>query len=186
MQNKPDYYEVLGVSRDATQEEIKRAYRRLARRYHPDANPDDPQAEEKFKQITEAYAVLSDPEKRARYDRFGHAGLEASDLPAQWSDIFDIFDAFFGGGFASTGTRVPITGRDLQLAVEISLEEAFRGVVKQVRYSRLGPCPACHGSGAASKDAIRTCPTCGGAGRVRFERRSLFGHMTAVTTCPEC
>ncbi len=188
MAAKPDYYEILGVRRDATQEEIKRAYRKLARRWHPDANPGDKEAEERFKLLTEAYAVLSDPEKRARYDRYGHAGLEAGDVPAQWPDIFDIFDAFFeAAGFGpSRGRRIDIGGRDLRMAIEITLEEAYRGVTKTVRYRRVVPCPQCHGSGAESPDAVVTCPTCRGTGRVRYVRRAAFLEMSTVATCPEC
>ncbi|MBX6351269.1 MAG: molecular chaperone DnaJ [Clostridia bacterium] len=190
-----DYYEVLGVPRDADAETIKKAYRRLARRYHPDANPGDPTAEARFKEINEAYEVLSDPEKRARYDRFGHAAEAAGFGGQAAEDAFgfagrdpfgfaDIFDAFFGGAEAHAPRRA--RGRDLTFEVEVELEEVLRGTRRTIRVERREPCETCGGSGAEPGRPPVACPTCGGRGRVRMTRQVGFGTFTTVQPCPRC
>jgi molecular chaperone DnaJ len=196
---KRDYYEVLGVGRDASETQIKSAYRKLALKYHPDRNPDDPQAEEKFKEASEAYEVLSDAQKKANYDRFGHAGLEGSFGSGgfQWSDfthasdfedIFgDIFGSFFGGaGSRTRGRSGPPRGRDLKVGIELTLEEIASGVEKKINLNRLQKCEVCGGSGAAVGGGKKTCTTCGGIGQVQQISRSLFGQSMRVTVCPTC
>ncbi|MGC8876825.1 DnaJ C-terminal domain-containing protein [Thermus sp.] len=169
-----DYYAILGVSREATQEEIKRAYRRLALQYHPDKNPGDKGAEERFKEINEAYAVLSDPEKRAQYDRglLGEGSFQAEDL-------FDLFAQVFG--FRSPGRPAP-RGEDLEVQVEVELPDLLRGKEAEVTYSRLVPCEACGGQGGKRV----ACPTCGGRGVVETYQRGLFGTFLSRTPCPHC
>lgn len=196
--SKRDYYEVLGVDRNATETEIKKAYRKLARQYHPDVNPDNKEAEAKFKEISEAYEVLSDPEKRSRYDRFGHAGTEAGGFGGgfggfgggpgpDFGGFGDIFDMFFGGGFgAARPQRGPRKGADLQLGISISFEEAAFGVEKEVKIGRLESCPICRGTGAEPGTQPRTCPTCGGRGQVAESQSTPFGHFQTVRTCPRC
>lgn len=201
-----DYYEVLGVPRDASQEEIKKAYRRLARRYHPDANPGDPEAERRFKEINEAYQVLSDPEKRARYDRFGHAGVGAGagagagaaghgpggpgGFPFDGFEGFggfgfdDLFDAFFGGG-GRGGRAAPARGADLEVEISLALEEAARGGRREIEIERPEACPECRGTGAEGGH-LYTCPQCGGSGQVRAARQTPFGQFVTVQTCPRC
>jgi len=206
---KRDYYEILGVDRRASQEDIKKAYRRLARKYHPDANPGDNDAEEKFKEINEAYETLRDPDKRAAYDRFGHAGVGqgfpggaggrgAGDY-SQWfgdlggfSGFEDIFDMFFGGGGLG-GTmgrqrrrRAPARGADLRYDLEITLEEAARGLEREMDVPRIVDCPICGGDGAKPGTRPERCPECGGTGQVRQVRRTPFGQMVTATTCPRC
>ena len=186
-EKKRDYYEVLGVSRDARVEEIKRAFRRLAREYHPDANPGDPQAEEKFKEINEAYGVLSDPEKKARYDAYGHAGLGPADIPDPFSGFGEIFDMFFGGGRSrSARSQGPKRGADLRLDLEVTLEEAFSGVEKNVEVERIERCPICEGSGARPGSEPIRCSRCHGSGQVETVTDSLFGRFVSVRTCPVC
>jgi len=195
---KRDYYEVLGVSRDATTEEIKKAYRRLALQYHPDRNPGDKTAEEKFKEIGEAYEVLSDPQKRAAYDQYGHAAFDPRARVGTYSygpfhDPFDIFREVFGSGVDSifddifgTGrydpTR-PQQGEDLRYDLEISFEEAARGCEKEITIRRLETCGECNGSGAEPGARLRSCPTCGGQGQIR---RTLGGFINIAETCPRC
>ncbi|CDM64560.1 molecular chaperone DnaJ [Pyrinomonas methylaliphatogenes] len=188
---KRDYYEVLGVSRNATEQEIKSAYRRLAVRYHPDKNPGDPEAEEKFKEAAEAYSVLSDPEKRALYDRYGHAGVSSSAAasagwgPAGFGGIEDILNDFFGfGDIFGRGARrqAPQRGADLRYDLEISLEEAARGMTAQIRIPRLETCHVCHGTGARPGTQPETCPTCGGMGQVRYQQ----GFFSVARTCSAC
>ncbi|HAG06760.1 MAG: Chaperone protein DnaJ [Clostridia bacterium 62_21] len=190
---KRDYYEVLGVSRDASQEEIKKAYRKLARQYHPDVNKDDPQAAEKFKEIAEAYAVLSDPEKRAQYDRYGHAGPEGQGFGFDFSnfdfrnfgfgDIFgDLIDAFFGGG----RREGPERGHDLRYELELTFREAAFGVEREIRVPRTEVCDACGGTGAAPGTRPRVCPACGGRGQVSFTQQTAFGRFIQTTTCAQC
>lgn len=181
-----DYYELLGVPRDADVGTIKSAYRKLALKYHPDRNPDDAQAEETFKQLNEAYAVLSDPEKRQRYDTYGSVeeGAEFG------GDIFDIFNAVFGGGFA-TGGRGPQprgqAGEDLEARVEITLEQAREGATIPVELERMGRCARCGGDRAEpGSDGKTSCPTCGGVGQVRAQAQSLFGTVMTTRTCPRC
>ena len=200
---KQDYYQTLGVGRDASTEQIKRAYRQLALKFHPDRNPGDAQAEERFKQAAEAYEVLSDPEKRAAYDRFGHEGLRNSFSSGgfQWSDFShfqdfeDILGSFFGSGVfgdlfggARRGRRREAAQRvsDLKVTLKLSLAEMAAGVEKKIRVQRLETCESCQGSGAADADALKTCEHCGGAGQVRQVRRSLFGQFVNVTTCQVC
>jgi molecular chaperone DnaJ len=181
--SKRDYYEVLGVSKRADESEIKKAYRRVAMKYHPDRNPDDPDAEEKFKEATEAYDVLLDEEKRAAYDRFGHAGVDPSmggGGGGSFSDIFgDVFGDIFGGGRGRAG---PQRGSDLRYTLDISLEDAVRGATVEIRVPSLSTCDACHGSGARKGSAPTNCGTCGGAGQVRMQQ----GFFQVQQTCPSC
>lgn len=196
MADKRDYYEILGVPRTASQEEIKKAYRKLARKYHPDVNPGDPTAEEKFKEINEAYEVLSDEQKKAQYDQFGHAAFDASAFSDYGGtggfgdfgfDIFgDIFDMFTGGRTTRTRQAGPERGADLQYDLEITLEEAATGIERDIEVFREETCTACGGSGAAPGNSTSTCPTCGGTGELRQERATPFGRMINVTTCLRC
>ncbi|MEW6226697.1 MAG: molecular chaperone DnaJ [Bacillota bacterium] len=192
---KRDYYEVLGVDRNASQEEIKKAFRKLARKYHPDMNKEDPSAEAKFKEINEAYEVLSDPGKRSRYDQFGHAaeGPAGPGGAGGWDfgdfGSFDsIFDMFFGGGFR--GSRAPRAGpergADLRYDLEISLEEAAFGLEREIDVVRLESCPDCRGTGAKPGTSPVTCPLCGGRGQTSQVRTTAFGRFTSITTCPRC
>ena len=193
---KRDYYEVLGVSRDASEEEIKKAYRRLARKYHPDVNKEDPQAEEKFKEINEAYQVLSDPQKRAAYNQFGHAGADGSFAGGTGGfggfggvgdfdfDIFgDIFDLFRGGRRRRTG---PERGADLRMDLTIDFKEAVFGTTTTVKVPRIEVCPVCHGNRAKPGTEIKTCPRCQGRGEVHYVQNTAFGRFTTVRTCEEC
>jgi len=184
----PDYYALLGVDRDADAAEIKAAYRRLALKYHPDRNPGDKEAEERFKQINEAYAVLSDPEKRSRYDRYG----SVDDSMPMGMDIFDIFASVFGGGMAGMGMGRAGRGRgqageDLEVEVEVTLEQAWAGETVKVPVERMEACEHCHGERAEpGSGGKRPCPTCGGAGQVRTHAQSFFGTVMTTRTCPEC
>ncbi|REJ32296.1 MAG: molecular chaperone DnaJ [Bacillota bacterium] len=205
---KRDYYEVLGVDRSATPEEIRKAYRRLARRYHPDANPGDAQAAERFKEVKEAYDVLSDPEKRAAYDRFGHAGVDPTAAPGggagggpfaggpfrggpfggfdPFQGFEDIFDAFFGGGRAGGFAARPRRGDDIVAEMEIDFREAAFGVEREIEVSRTEPCDRCGGSGAEPGTGPVTCPQCRGQGQVQTARSTPFGQFVSVSTCPRC
>jgi len=192
-----DYYEVLGVERSSSDDEIKRAYRRLAMKFHPDRNPGDSEAEVKFKEAAEAYEVLSDPEKRARYDQFGHEGLRGAGGPATHDfsrmhveDIFSMFNDIFGGGFAGGG-RAPrgrrqgvARGYDLETEVVIDLADVLRGCERDVEFTRLDVCEACEGSGAEPGTKATTCPTCQGQGRVM--QAGLGGMFRIATGCPQC
>ncbi len=193
---KRDYYEVLGVPRDASPEEIKKAYRKVAIKYHPDKNPNNPEAEEKFKEAAEAYEVLSDSEKRARYDRYGHQGVEGSfgaggmnmeDIFSRFSDIFgggSPFSDFFGGGFGRGGERIR-RGSNLRVKLKLTLEEIAAGVEKKIKVKRSVACDACNGTGA--KDgAIETCRTCNGTGQVKRVVNTMLGQMVSTSTCPTC
>lgn len=184
-----DYYETLGVDRNASPEEIKRAFRRLAREHHPDVRMDDPQADERFKEINEAYQVLSDPERRAHYDRFGTARPfpGAGDLrDTGFGPFDDIFDMFFGRRTPRPSRDEPVRGADLRYDLELTLEEAAAGVEKTIEIDRLDTCPACFGTGAERGSAPQTCPTCKGAGEVRFSQRTVFGSFTQIGTCSTC
>jgi molecular chaperone DnaJ len=186
---KRDYYEILGVNRDASEEDIKKAYRKLAMKFHPDRNPDSKDAEEKFKEAKEAYEILSDPQKKAAYDRYGHAGVDASMGAGGgghgfegFADAFgDIFGDIFGGGRGAGRSNV-YRGADLRYNLEISLEEAARGAEKTIRIPTTEECDTCHGSGAKPGTQPKTCPTCGGAGQVRIQQ----GFFSIQQTCPKC
>lgn len=194
--SKRDYYEVLGVSRDASEEEVKKAYRKLARQYHPDVAKDDPTAPEKFKEINEAYEVLSDADKRARYDQFGHAGTDPNAgggfgggfSGAGDFGMGDIFDMFFGGGMrgAQARARGPERGADLRYDMVLSFEEAAFGVEKEIQVPRLENCPTCAGSGARPGTHPVTCPVCHGAGQVQVATQTAFGRFMSVRTCDRC
>ena len=199
--NKRDYYEVLGVDKSASDDVIKKAYRKLAKQYHPDLNPGDKNAEAKFKEVNEAYEVLSDKDKKARYDQFGFAGVDPNfgggaggGNPyaggAGGFDFTDIFDSFFGGGFGGGGRRAnpnaPRRGSDVEASVTLSFEEAAKGCKKNVTYHQIENCPDCNGSGAAKGTSPKTCPNCGGSGQVRINQRTPFGVMQSQQPCPHC
>lgn len=183
--SKRDYYEVLGVSKSVSDKELKKAYRRVAMKYHPDRNPDDKSAEEKFKEASEAYEVLCDSQKRAAYDQFGHAGVGNSQGGAEgfggFSDIFgDVFGDIFGG--SGRTRRGPQRGADLQYTLELHLEEAVKGTTKKIRIPTLVACEPCQGSGAKPGSKPSQCNTCGGAGQVRMQQ----GFFSVQQTCPNC
>jgi molecular chaperone DnaJ len=188
--SKRDYYEVLGVSQDADEKDIKKAYRRVAMKFHPDRNPDDPDADHKFKEATEAYDVLMDSEKRGAYDRFGHAGVDPSmggggfgGGGGNFSDIFgDVFGDIFGGGGGGRGRGGPQRGSDLRYTLDITLEDAVRGTTVEIRVPSLSTCEKCDGSGAKKGSSPTTCGTCGGAGQVRMQQ----GFFQVQQTCPNC
>ena len=201
--SKRDYYEVLGVGKTASADEIKKAYRKVAMQYHPDRNPGDKSAEEKFKEAAEAYEVLSDTDKKAQYDRYGHAavsgngrggysgGMNMEDIFSQFGDIFgdDIFGNFFGGqqqrgrgGQRSRGVR----GSNLRIKLKLTYEEIAKGVTKNIKVKKHVVCNTCHGSGAKDKGSVQTCGTCGGSGQVRRVQNTFLGQMQTVTTCPTC
>jgi molecular chaperone DnaJ len=191
---KRDYYEVLGLPREASEAEIKKAYRRLARDHHPDANPDDSGAEERFKELTEAYEVLSNPESRRAYDTYGHqiprAGAGTRGAADPFGGFQDIFETFFGdrfggpsGGSFFGGSRAPSRGSDTEVEVEVTLREAASGVEREVKVQTVKECSVCGGVGGTS---TRQCGTCGGMGAVRSVRESFFGQMVSTQTCPTC
>ncbi len=209
--SKRDYYEVLGVSKNASDEEIKKAYRKLAMQYHPDRNPDNKEAEEKFKEAAEAYEVLSDSDKRGKYDRFGHSGLkggqdfhgfsDVNDIFSHFSDIFggafggasgggSIFDDFFGGAAGGRsrgrqrGTGTP--GSDLKVTLKLTLEEIASGTTKKIKLKKYTSCKTCNGTGAKDNNAYQTCSVCQGAGEVRQVSRSLFGQFVNIQPCQNC
>lgn len=196
MADKRDYYEVLGVPKTATEAELKKAYRVLAKKYHPDTNPGDKEAEAKFKEASEAYAVLSDPEKRAKYDQFGHAAFDSSagggGFDFNMDDIFssfgDIFGDFFGGGSRSTRGRgnAPMQGANIRTSVRVTFEEAAFGCEKELELTLKDECNTCHGTGAKPGTSPVQCTKCGGKGQVVYTQQSLFGMVRNVTTCPEC
>lgn len=184
-----DYYEVLGVARDASDKEIKSAFRRLARELHPDVNPDDPTAEERFKEVAEAYEVLSDAEQRARYDRFGHAGVHGAGGGggAQGFGSFqDIFDAFFGGADIFGGAAGPAAGDDILVTTTVSFVESATGTEREVAVDRVEDCGTCDGSGAAPGSEVHTCSTCAGQGQVRQVVNTALGQMVRARPCPAC
>jgi molecular chaperone DnaJ len=183
-----DYYELLGVGRDADEQEIKRAFRRLARRLHPDVS-DEPDAEARFREISEAYEVLSNAETRQLYDRYGHAGLRSGGFTPRHfglGDLGDLFSAFFGDDLFGGGTRGAARGGDVAAEVAIDLVDAARGTVVPVTISVAVPCPTCGASGVEPGTAVSTCPRCGGSGRLQQVARSVFGELVRATTCPRC
>ena len=206
MADKRDYYEVLGVSKSATADEIKKAYRVLAKKYHPDANPGDKVAEAKFKEASEAYAVLSDPDKKKAYDTYGHAAFDPNSAAGSASgfggfdfgsmDFSDIFEDLFGfggggfGGFSSFGggrrSNRPRQGESLRTRITITFDEAMKGCSKQVTIPYLDECSSCHGSGAKPGTNKVTCKKCGGRGQVTIQQRTPFGVMQSVSVCPDC
>jgi molecular chaperone DnaJ len=188
-----DYYEILGVSRNASPDDLKSAFRKLARQYHPDVNK-SPDAEERFKELNEAYAILSDTDKRSAYDRFGHAGVRGPgggvDFTVDFSDFADIFGDLFGfGGFGRSTARsrnAPRRGADLQYRIDLSFEEAVFGVEKEVEITRDEVCRTCRGKGAEPGTSPERCSTCNGSGEVRQTRQTILGSMVQVSTCPIC
>lgn len=195
MADKRDYYEVLGVSKSASDSEIKSAYRKLAKKYHPDTNPGDAEAEAKFKEASEAYAILSDADKRRQYDQFGHAAFEGGAGGAggfdfssfDMGDIFgDLFGDFFGGGRSRTRSNGPMKGQNVRVQVRLTFEEACFGVDKELDLTLKEECTNCHGSGAKPGTKSETCSQCGGNGQVVFTSQSLFGVVRNVQTCPDC
>jgi len=199
MAGRRDLYEVLGVNKNASIDEIKKAYRKLAMQYHPDRNPGNKEAEEKFKEATEAYTILSDPEKRARYDQFGFAGVEGmganggnpfhganftdfEDIFNGFEDLSDIFSSFFGGGFGRTKTKRPKRGNDRLYNLEISLEDAFFGKKVELTFEKQEVCDTCKGSGSKSGSGKKRCPECGGSGQIRRSQ----GFFSISTPCPRC
>ncbi|GAA4337053.1 molecular chaperone DnaJ [Flaviaesturariibacter amylovorans] len=204
MSSKRDYYEILGVAKGASADDIKKAYRKVAMQFHPDRNPGDKAAEEKFKEAAEAYEVLSDQDKRAQYDRFGHAGVSGAgrggfgggasnmeDIFSQFGDIFgeDMFGSFFGGQRGggggqrrARGTR----GSNLRIKLKLTYEEIAKGVTKNIKVKKYVPCATCSGSGAKDKGSVQNCGTCGGSGQVRKVTSTFLGQMQTVTTCPTC
>ena len=194
MADKRDYYEVLGVNKGASDDEIKKAYRKLAKQYHPDLNPGDKVAEEKFKEANEAYEVLSDSDKKARYDQFGHAGVDpnygagaggAGGFGGMDFDLGDIFGSFFGGG-RQANPNAPRRGEDCQSRITISFEEAAKGCKKKVEINRIESCPDCGGSGAKKGTSAQTCTECNGRGQVNVQQRTAFGVMQTTRACPKC
>lgn len=198
-EQKRDYYEVLGVEKNADEAALKKAYRALAKKYHPDMNPGDAEAEKKFKEASEAYAVLSDPEKRRQYDQFGHAAFDGGvggggfggfDFSgADFGDIFgDIFGDFFGGGRRSSGraNNGPMKGNNIRTSVRITFDEAVFGCEKEIELNTKDECKTCHGNGAKPGTSPETCNKCGGKGQVIFTQQSLFGMVRNVQACPDC
>ncbi len=197
-ENKRDYYEVLGVDRNADDAALKKAYRVLAKKYHPDTNPGNAEAEQKFKEASEAYAILSDPDKRRQYDQFGHAAFEQGGGGAggfggfdfnggDMGDIFgDIFGDLFGGGRRRSANNGPMQGANVRASVRITFEESISGCEKELELNLKDECSKCHGTGAKPGTSPETCPKCGGRGQVVFTQQSLFGTVQNVQTCPEC
>src|SRR5579872_1052953 len=201
--SKRDYYEVLGVPKGASAEDIKKSYRKVAMQFHPDRNPGDKAAEEKFKEAAEAYEVLSDADKRSQYDRYGHAGLSGNgrgfgganmnmdDIFSQFGDIFgdDLFGSFFGGGRRSGGgggRARGVRGSNLRVKIKLNYEEIAKGVSKNIKVKKYVGCTTCSGSGAKDRNSVQTCSTCGGSGQVRRVSNTFLGQMQTVTTCPTC
>ena len=202
MAEKRDYYEVLGLKKGASDDEIKKAFRKMAMKYHPDKNPGDKEAEEKFKEINEAYSVLSDPDKKSKYDRFGFAGVDPNagfggagggfggfGDAGGFDDIFDMFGGMFGGGFGGGQQRRnngPKKGRDLQKAITITFEEAAFGCKKELEINKYVACPTCKGEGTKPGTSKKTCPKCGGSGQISQMQRTPFGQFQSVTQCDQC
>ncbi len=198
-ENKRDFYEVLGVQKGASADEIKKAYRKLAMKYHPDRNPDNKEAEEKFKEVNEAYEILSNDEKRARYDQYGHAGVDPNFGAGGFGgggfgfddiDLGDIFGSFFGGGFGGGGGRsrrnAPQKGESLRASLTLSFEEAAFGCEKEIQINKTENCPECQGSGAEKGSTVETCSNCNGTGTVKTTHRTPLGMMSSTGTCPKC
>ncbi|MDP4153413.1 MAG: molecular chaperone DnaJ [Bacillota bacterium] len=200
-EQKRDYYEVLGVPKSASADDIKKAYRRLAKKYHPDMNPGDKTAEAKFKEVNEAYEVLSDTDKKARYDQFGHAGVDPNFNAGGaggfgdfggfggFSDLGDIFGSIFGEGFGGTrrqNPNAPRKGEDLRIAMTIAFEEAVFGIKKEIELNRNEACDECGGTGAAKGSHLETCPDCGGTGHRTITQRTAFGLFNSTQTCSRC
>lgn len=197
--SKRDYYEVLGVGRSASADEIKKAYRKVAMQHHPDRNPGDHDAEERFKEAAEAYDVLSDPDKKARYDRFGHAGvggaasggfgggMRMEDIFQNFGDIFgeDVFGSFFGGG-GGRGRHQGSRGSNLRVKLKMNFQEIASGANKKIKVKKYVVCNTCQGSGAKDRSSVQTCSTCGGQGQVRRVQQTFMGQMQTVVTCPAC
>lgn len=202
MPDKRDYYEVLGVAKGASDDEIKKAYRKMAKQYHPDLNPDNKEAEAKFKEVNEAYEVLSDAQKKQRYDQFGHAGVDPSYGAggaggayggagySDFGDLGDIFESFFGGGFGgSARTRnpnAPQRGGDIRTSISISFMEAAKGCRKEITVNRYEKCESCGGTGSEKGSTPATCTECNGTGQVRTTQRTVFGNVQSTKTCPKC
>ncbi len=201
MADKRDYYEVLGLKKGASEDEIKKAFRKMALKYHPDKNPGDKTAEEKFKEVNEAYSILSDPEKKKLYDQFGHAGVDPNagfggagggfgGFGGSYDDIFDMFGNMFGGGFGGFGGRAqrngPMKGRDIQKAMTITFEEAAFGVKKDIIVNKHVECASCHGEGTAPGTSKQQCPKCGGSGQIHTTQRTPFGQFSNVQPCDRC
>ncbi len=201
--SKRDYYEILGVGKGASGDEIKKAYRKVAMQYHPDRNPGDKAAEEKFKEAAEAYEILSDTDRKAQYDRYGHAGVSGNgrgghgaggmnmeDIFSQFGDIFgdDLFGNFFGGGQRARGGQRSrgVRGSNLRIKLKLTYEEIAKGVTKNIKVKKYIGCNTCGGTGAKDKGSIQTCGTCGGSGQVRRVQNTFLGQMQTVTTCPTC
>ena len=198
-EQKRDYYEVLGVGRGASDDEIKKAYRKMAKQYHPDLHPGDKEAEQKFKEVNEAYEVLSDKDKKARYDQFGHAGVDPNfgaggggfggfDGSFDFGDLGDIFGSFFGGGFGGgrQSRNGPQRGESLRVGLTITFEEAAFGCEKEVSVDRVDQCPTCKGSGCEAGTTPEVCSQCGGSGTVQQRRQTPMGVFATTTTCPRC
>jgi molecular chaperone DnaJ len=200
--SKRDYYEILGVNKTASADEIKKAYRKVAMQFHPDRNPGDKSAEEKFKEAAEAYEVLSDADKKGQYDRYGHAGVSSNgrgfsgggmnmeDIFSQFGDVFgeDLFGSFFGGGGGRgrTSRARGVRGSNLRVKIKLTYEEIAKGVTKNIKVKKHVVCTTCSGSGAKDKGSVQTCGTCGGSGQVRRVTNTFIGQMQTVTTCPTC
>ncbi len=202
MADKRDYYEVLGVSKGCSDDELKKAYRKMAKQYHPDLNPDDKASEAKFKEVSEAYEVLSDSDKKARYDQFGHAGVDPSYGGgggaggyggfSGFGDVGDIFESFFGGGFGGFGgsraqnPNAPRRGQDIRANIIIDFMDACKGKKTEIRINRMETCSDCHGSGAAAGTSAKTCPDCNGTGTIKVGQRTPLGVISTSKTCPHC
>jgi len=200
--SKRDYYEILGVNKTASADEIKKAYRKVAMQFHPDRNPGDKSAEDKFKEAAEAYEVLSDADKKAQYDRYGHAGVSSNgrgfsgggmnmeDIFSQFGDVFgeDLFGSFFGGGGGRgrTSRARGVRGSNLRVKIKLTYEEIAKGVTKNIKVKKHVVCNTCSGSGAKDKGSVQSCGTCGGSGQVRRVTNTFIGQMQTVTTCPTC
>ena len=210
MATKRDYYEVLGLNKNASDDEIKKSFRKLAKKYHPDANPDNKkEAEAKFKEVNEAYETLSDPQKRKMYDTFGHSGPQSGfggaaggpfggqggyysyttsgfDGFGDFGDLGDIFSSFFGGGRSTRRRNGPVKGADLNVNLDITFEEAFLGIEKEITISRNEKCDTCHGTGAKPGTSVTKCSMCNGTGQVRQVQNTILGQMQTTRTCSNC